>query len=281
MKGYLWMVLLWCSTLSVWAQKTAVECNTKAIEYAKKGDFTLALSWLDKAIATDAGFADAYYNRGNVHRIQKQYDLAIRDYTKTYELKGNSKVLYARANTYMDAKEYLNAVGDYTTILTKEPRFQNIYFDRGYAYIALEKYAEAKVDLETQLKTTPQDFKTLANLATVKKKLGIIQEALQDFNALLKAFPQQADLHILHNNRANLYVQLQDYKSALEAINSGLKIKPDYDLGLLTRASIYLKMEQQTKACEDYTKALQLGVATHKYFSWDEDTLALKKRCGG
>ncbi|NNT71695.1 tetratricopeptide repeat protein [Flavobacterium sp. IMCC34852] len=264
--------------LSFQAQ-TSAELNTKGIEWAQKGDLKTAFDFFNRAIVLDPNFSSAYSNRGHVYRQQGQFELAVSDYTQSYALYPNIQVLYARANTYMDMEQYEKAQADYTAIINLEPTFSDIYFDRAYSYIMQKKYQEAMRDMEKQLELTPKDFKSLANLINLKKQLDLKEEALADYKRLLKDFPDAEDLHIVYNNRANLYSDLKQFDKALADINKALEIKPDYDLGYLNRAEIYQKMGNKAKACENFKKAQELKVETNRHFQADEDYLAVKKLC--
>lgn len=259
--------------------QTAVELNTKGIEFAKKGNLEKAFGLFNDAITKDPNLSSAYSNRGTVYRQQGKFDLALKDYSKSYELYANLDILYSRANTYMDMDNYDAARADYTAIIDKDPNYSDIYFDRAYSYIMQKKYREAMSDMEKQLAFNPKDFKSLANLINLKKQLDLKQEALLDYERLLKDFPDAPDLQIIYNNRANLYSDLNQLDKALADINKAIAIKPDYDMGYLNRAEIYQKMGNKAKACENFAKAQELKVETNKHFEADEDYLNVKKLC--
>jgi tetratricopeptide (TPR) repeat protein len=265
---------------SIFSQNEAIDLNDKGIEFAKKGKLDKAFELFDKIIKTYPEYSKAYSNRANIYRLQKKYNLAIIDFSKSIELApDNLDIIYSRANTYLDSKDFQNAIKDYSTIISKMPSFENIYFDRAYAFIRIENYIEAKNDLESQLKLNPNDFKSLANLINLKKKLKLYDEALLDYDKILKQFPNQPDLHIVYNNRSTLYQDLNQNEKALVDANMAIEIKADYDLGLFNRAGIYLKLGDEKNACFDFSKAKKLGLEENKHFKVDEDYENLVKLC--
>lgn len=269
MKKILAIIILLISTQNLIAQ-TVLELNSKGIELAKKGKIDKAFSIFEKAIKLFPASSGPYSNRG----------LAISDYSKSLELNpSNLSVLYARANTYMDIGNFEMAISDYSKIIEEEPSFSNIYFDRAYANIRLEKYENAKMDLESQLEIKPKDFKSLANLINIKKKLELFDEALVDYQKIVTEFPNQPNLYILYNNWASLYREIEKPKEALSKINKALKLKKNYDIGLFNRAGIYLELEEEKKACKDFKKALKLDLEKNEHFEADEDFDKLKKLC--
>ena len=260
--------------------QTAEELNSKGIDFAKKGKIDKAFSIFEKAIELYPESPAPYSNRGNVYRMREEYELAINDYSKSLELyPDNLNVLYARANTYMDNGDFEMAISDYSIIIEKKPSFPDIYFDRAYANIRLEKYENAKTDLESQLKITPKDFKSLANLINIKKKLELFDEALADYEKIATEFPNQPNLHILYSNWASLYREIEKPKDALEKGNQALKFKKNYDIGLFNRAGIYLELGEEKNACKDFKKALKLNLELNEHFEVDEDFEKLKKLC--
>jgi len=268
-KSILLLTIILLST-SAFSQN-AVELNKQGIELAKKGKIDKAFELFEKAIEINPDFIGAYSNRGNIYRMQKKYSLAIRDYTKSIQLDPSDfDIIYARANTYLDAEDFLNAIIDYSTIIDKNPSFPDIYFDRGYANIRLENYEKAKEDMESQIILAPKDFKSLANLINIKKKLELYDEAFADYDKILKEFPNQPNLHIVYNNRSSLFQIIDKYEKALEDINIALKINENYDIGLFNRAGIYMKLGDKKKACQDFKKSLKLGLESNDHFKDDD-----------
>ena len=279
MKKILPIIILLLTAQNLLSQ-TADELNSRGIKLAKKGKIDKAFLIFDKAIKLYPDSPGPYSNRGNIYRIREEYELAINDYSKSLELNPkNLNVRYARANSCLDSKKYQMAISDYTVIIEEKKSFPNIYFDRAYANIRLENYEVAKIDLESQLAINPKDFKSLANLINIKTQLELFDEALVDYENILAEYPNQPNLHIIYNNRSNLYQEINEYEKALEDLNIALKIKSNYDIGFLSRASINLKLENKEQACNDFKKAMRLGVKKNDHFKVDEDYEKLKKSC--
>lgn len=265
--------------ITIYAQ-SAEELNSQGIEFAKKGKIEKAFKLFNKAIETNPEFSNAYSNRGNVYRMGKKYELAIRDYSTSLKLDPKDlRVLYSRANTYLEMENFKKAIDDYSSIIKLKPTFSNIYFDRAYANIRIDNFKKAKKDLEAQLELNPNDFKSLANLINIKYKLGLYNEALTDYTKIFERFPNQPNLHILYNNRANLYQELDEYQKALNDINKALSINKNYDIGFLNRAGINMKLGNEKEACQDFKKAIELGVKTNDHFEIDDDFKKLEKLC--
>lgn len=271
------VVILFCQSLSA---QTVDELNALGIKYAKKEKFDEAFSAFDKAINLYPNSPGAYANRGNIYRFRRNFDLAIADYSKFLDLSpDNINVLYARAGVYKEVAAFDKAISDYSRIIEINPSHPDIYFDRAYSYIRLKDYENAKNDLISQLKISPKDFKSLANLINVKKELKLFDEALADYDKILNEFPNQPNLHILYNNRANLYRETNRPKEALVEIEKALKSNKNYAIGYFNRAAIYLDLGDETNACKDFKKALSLNLQKDPHFEVDEDFEKLKSLC--
>lgn len=68
---------------------------------AAQGNFKDALTLLNLADRLRPGHAETYFARGGVYYMLGRYDLAVADYTRTYELRPAADVLNARGAAYL------------------------------------------------------------------------------------------------------------------------------------------------------------------------------------
>ena len=68
---------------------------------AAQGNFQEALTLLNLAAKLRADHAETYFARGGVYYMLGHYDLAVADYTRTYELRPSADVLNARGAAYL------------------------------------------------------------------------------------------------------------------------------------------------------------------------------------
>ena len=64
---------------------------------------------------------------------------------------------YQRGNVYSLQKKYLEAVSDYTRSIEFQIGLDISYFNRGIAYLNLEKIKEAKADFQEVLNVTKNE----------------------------------------------------------------------------------------------------------------------------
>lgn len=132
--------------------------------------------------------------------------------------------------------------------------------------------------MEKNLELNPKDMESLINLAHLKTKLSLYDEALKDYEILLQN-KDDKNLHVVYNNIANLHKKLNNYELALVDINKSIELKSDYDIGYSNRANIYFKLGDKLKACSDFKKALQLGIENNKHYKPDDTDIELSKIC--
>ena len=83
-----------------------------------------------------------YLKRGNTYCKLKQYQLAIKDFTKVIRMEpANAEALFDRAITYMQMGEYQLAVDDYDSFISLKPDYADAYTYRGISYYYQGKHS--------------------------------------------------------------------------------------------------------------------------------------------
>ncbi len=95
---------------------------------ASQGNFEDALTMLNWADKLRPGYAETYFARGGVYYMLGQYDLAVADYTRTYELRPAADVLNARGAAYLKWGKQAQAEQDFEAAKeSKLPQHINAY----------------------------------------------------------------------------------------------------------------------------------------------------------
>ena len=148
-----------------------------ALTKHNRGDYTGAISDLDKAIELDPNYAPAYYNRGVAKAELKQYSEAIADYDKAIELDPRSaSAYYNRGVTKYNLKEYSEAIADYDKAIELDPNFALAYYARGLACRELGKEEEAKDEFKKAQELDP----TLIFQEETKKAKKEVREEVKE-----------------------------------------------------------------------------------------------------
>jgi tetratricopeptide (TPR) repeat protein len=128
-----------------------------------KGDPAKALEILNKAIALEPGFLEAYLSRAEAHMSLGENDKAFQDFNTALQIDPNEPNIYLkRGEIYSDLKQYEKAFEDYNQAIRLKPNYANVYFERGRIYFAIGVYNKAYEDFTKALTIDPSH--TRANL---------------------------------------------------------------------------------------------------------------------
>ena len=126
---------------------------------------------------------------------QKEYDEAIKHYTKAIELKPDSKAAYQnRGNIYHKIRDFDRALADYTELIKQYPDDPEVYFGRGGVY-------SDKGDL---------DF------------------AIEDYKMAIQLKPNYGEAYF---NYGNILLNKKDYNLAIKNYTKTIEFMPDLARG--------------------------------------------------
>jgi len=106
--------------------------------------------------------------------------------------------------------------------VAKDPKFANVYSNRGNAYRDLKQYPKALTDYNKAISLNPAHVKA-------------------------------------YNNRANIYYEQKKYQQALKDYNQCIRLNPNYTIAYINRGLVFYQLKSKTRACKDFQKACQLG----------------------
>ncbi len=188
MKYAILYVLFFCFPLFLTAQedkKEATEDKTdywqRALEKLKAGSYGEAAIALDKFIDKNKNNALAYQKRGFAKRKMGNADGAEADYTQALAYNANLVEAYlGRAQVRTKLGIYTRAIEDYDQILTRQPthsKSKEIFYNRGLAYLKMQKYKEAMKDFREVLKIERDYAQALVNIGFIYYFSGEIRKA--------------------------------------------------------------------------------------------------------
>lgn len=125
--------------------KNAVDLRNQAISFEEKGNYTMAIKYLDKAIAKNPKYIDAYIDRGVDYSILGKYSDAIENYTEVIKLDTlNVLAYYNRSKNFNRLKKHQEAYFDINRAyqITTKYRLGNMY-----VVMENDNYAVALADI--------------------------------------------------------------------------------------------------------------------------------------
>lgn len=125
-----------------------------------------------------------YIEKGTSHLSQKQWDEAIKEFTKVIELDSKNALAvtyYNRGNAYANKGEHDKAIADFTTAIEIDPSYNKAYNWRGTVYFAKGEGNKAIADLTKAIEIAPNDAEAYWLRATVYKDKDENDKAEADF----------------------------------------------------------------------------------------------------
>jgi tetratricopeptide (TPR) repeat protein len=140
------------------ALKRAEAYNARANAFAHKGEYDRAIADLNEAIRLDPKNAHAFSNRGIAWRHKGDFERAVADYDEAIRLDPRepdywNNRCWARATANRDLQQ---ALADCNEALRLKPDEANTMDSRAFVYLRLDRLDEAIADYDAVLKINPK-----------------------------------------------------------------------------------------------------------------------------
>lgn len=181
----------------------------------------------------------SYNNSGTAHFKKGEYALAITDYNKAIAQNPKDSVAYYnRGATLLAQEEYDGAISDFDQAIGINPQYAVAFGGRGVAYYKKEQYDLAISDFTCELKYGPQHSATYAIRGLCYKKIAQYDHAIADFNAAISLDSKNVEAYF---NKA-IACELADKKSdAVDAYQKVIAYAGASDQNLIDTAKTKLK----------------------------------------
>jgi ATP-dependent Clp protease ATP-binding subunit ClpC len=200
---------------------TAIEYIQKGIESFNQGDYAQAVNWYEQAVATDATYAEGYYNAGLAYNKLIQTDKANSYFEKAIAQDPfHADALNELGIYYLNTKEYEKAAGYFLKILEKHT---------GLPYVYL-------------------------NLGILERRRGNHKEAFEYLSGSLNLKPNYV---FALNELGNHYYDKNDYTKAKECYMKAIFNNPHYHYALYNMALISEIESDFLAAKKYYEKTLE------------------------
>jgi tetratricopeptide (TPR) repeat protein len=121
-------------------------------------NYSAALADCSKAIEFHPEDGHNYYMRGSIHAEMKDYPAALADFSKVIDLQPEDGYNYpVRGDIYRQMKDYPAALADYTKAIELLPQMGYNYSARGMTRSKMKDYAGALADLSKAIDLEPKD----------------------------------------------------------------------------------------------------------------------------
>ncbi|MBF8176271.1 tetratricopeptide repeat protein [Herminiimonas contaminans] len=93
------------------------------------------------------------------------------------ELVGSDRIFYNRGNAYLAEKKYAEAIADYSLMIQRNPTFPYAYYNRGLAYSFLKQNKEALADVDYSLSLDPNNAAAMYARGFILEEQGCFEQA--------------------------------------------------------------------------------------------------------
>ena len=128
-------------------------------------------------------------------------------------------------------------------------------FESAKAKLAKSDFKNALAEFDQAAKLNPRNGVVYFHRALAKEKLGLLDEAINDYNAVIM---MKLSLKEAHFNRGTIYLNKKDYKLAISDFNTVIALDPKYDAAFYNRGLAYYNSQQLFAALGDFTTAIKL-----------------------
>lgn len=148
-----------------------------------------------------------------------------------------SVLLHNRAQVLTGLRRLDEALADYDSVIERDPRYDEYYFDRAGVLRQLGRHAQALADYDTAISLSPPFHEFYYNRADLRAETGDLAGALADFGYVLELSPEHLDARI---NHAALSLQAGELEATRADVALGLELSPGnpHLLGLLGQAEL-------------------------------------------
>jgi tetratricopeptide (TPR) repeat protein len=204
--------------------------NARALVVMHRGDLEASLALVEESIK----IADDHL--GERHELHR-----------TVLLTNRARVLLALGH-------HDRALPAFDEVLTRDPEYDALYFERAVAHKAVGNLDAALRDLDRAIELGVAFTEAYYNRADIMTDLGLEEQALTNLSTLLDIDPEYIDARL---NRAVLLMAAGDLDAAAADLEEGLAINPDS--AELWSAQGLLRAEQgrDVEALESYHEALR------------------------
>lgn len=227
-----------------------------ALDKLSSGDINGATVNIDKAIASEFNFSEAYILRAIINQEQKDYKSSLRDYTKAISINPDKfNFVYNERGikeTYLG--NFHSALDDFETAIANDQNYVAAYYNKANTQNILNNHSEAIKSYTKALSLDPNFSDALFFRANTYLDLKSYKKAIRDYDAVIKIKP---DFAIAHINRGVAYSKTSgSHKLALKDFSKAIEIYPWYGLAFYNRAVTHSYLNNSDKAIADYSKAI-------------------------
>lgn len=255
----------------------------KALVELQSGKSTKAIEKFQSLITKGFTSKEIYFQLANAHRVTGNYDEAFNNLIRAESLCDKDdpflpKIINLKGTIFYLSGDYEQAKKDYTSALEFSIKSGNKAEEiKSLANLAIIKDVygeifEARDDFQRAIKMA-EEIENMELLAFLYSELGVsfsftnnLIDSRKNYEksySLYEKLKNYERLSYLSSNIGSLYLQIANYKSALDYYSRGLKFAGDNTLGQILNltglADVYSNESNYSKALQYYNRAKEVA----------------------
>ena len=266
MKLPLTIILLALVGFNLKAQESAIDLYNRGYRYLSV-DKEKAIELLTRSLSLDSTLTDAYFHRGITYFKKDQFESALKDFEKAYDLNNDLAVLWMYKGFCQRNQGKLNeALESFSNYISLNPTDTSAYsyILRGKMKYELGDFDGAVEDYDMATKLKPFEEKYNYYIFLAYKEAGQFKLALKSVTELIKVNP---DFYGYYFYKGNIYQDMKYYDSAVYMYNIAIIKNYQNPDSYFYRAQSYEHLKKYSKALEDYNTAITLNKNDGAFFS--------------
>lgn len=210
-------------------------------------------------MSLEKGFelAETYYYIGLDHLLSGEDDKALINFDKAIRIKDDyALACHDRAGIKRRMGDFNGALYDYKTSVNYKEYFPLAYNNMGSVKMVLGDFDGAIADFSRAIEQDPKYFLAYNNRGYAHYQLGKLDTAMVDFSKAIELEPGFMEARL---NKSSVFARSDEHKHALELLNGIIEENPEEGLLYLNRGLVKEMTGDVVGACDDWTKAFELG----------------------
>jgi tetratricopeptide (TPR) repeat protein len=254
----------WDKTLEI-DPANEMALSSLASQYANNNDFALSEKYWKFFLEQDPESIFGYIQLGLVQERQNENESALKTYDDLIKIKPEIGEAYiAKARVYENAKQLNLAAAEYEKVAKLFPHNPFVLIYLGRCYFLMNDLDKAKAALLEAKEVAPDDMNVSYWLGAVYERLGLIDDAIAEFESINK---RQTHLIVLAK-LGYFYTAKRDLKQSEKYFLKALKLEPNNDELIFYLGLNYMEQQKFDKAFEYFTKLTEVnpGFAQGHFF---------------
>ncbi len=234
-------------------------------------DYNNVIKDCNKALALDKNTTDAWIYRGWAYYYEQNYQVAIEDYSAALALKSSEAIYCQRAVTYYRMKDYGSAMKDLDIVIKQNVKNEYAYYLKGAIYFEQRNYEMALVNINQALALGSQDVNIYLfqgeSLVYLKKE----KQAMASFDKAIETDPQNG---YPYYDKAKCFLAINDYynkanhRIAINLYDRAIELDPEDEDFYYYRAISKKMCDEYDAAIVDLNKAIKINKLD--WYNYDE-----------